>query len=170
MNQVYYQYLDSKDVSRIQRLELFDELEEWHLIQGHYCIAVAINDMDKVVVDDNNVENGVMDDDDNEESSVDEDGMNLMSPVSQALYQGYKKKVLKSNDICHREVQRGLLRLSLIVFMIAIAIAFGNIFSDVIALVGAFSMSTLAFILPSSFFSDNSSIASSYIASSSGKK
>ena len=55
----------------------------------------------------NNVENGVMDDDDNEESSVDEDGMNLMSPVSQALYQGYKKKVLKSNDICHREVQRG---------------------------------------------------------------
>ena len=102
--------------------------------------------------DDNNVENGVMDDDDNEESSVDEDGMNLMSPVSQALYQGYKKKVLKSNDICHREVQRGLLRLSLIVFMVAIAIAFGNIFSDVIALVGAFSMSTLAFILPSSFF------------------
>ena len=36
--------------------------------------------------------------------------------------------------------------------MVAIAIAFGNIFSDVIALVGAFSMSTLAFILPSSFF------------------
>jgi tRNA wybutosine-synthesizing protein 4 len=45
MNQVYYQYLDPKDVSRIQRLELFDELEEWHLIQGHYSIAVAINDL-----------------------------------------------------------------------------------------------------------------------------
>ena len=55
MNQVYYQYLDSKDVSRIQRLELFDELEEWHLIQGHYCIAVAINDMDDVVDNNNNV-------------------------------------------------------------------------------------------------------------------
>ena len=44
MNQVYYNYLDAKDVSRIQRLELFDELEEWHLIQGHYSIAVAINE------------------------------------------------------------------------------------------------------------------------------
>jgi solute carrier family 36 (proton-coupled amino acid transporter) len=84
--------------------------------------------------------------------SMDDDGMNLMSPVSHALYSGYKKKVLKTNDICHREVQRGLLRLSLIIFMTAVAIAFGNIFSDVIALVGAFSMSTLAFILPSSFF------------------
>ena len=65
MNQVYYQYLDSKDVSRIQRLELFDELEEWHLIQGHYCIAVAINDMDKVVVDDNNSNNVSYDDEGN---------------------------------------------------------------------------------------------------------
>ena len=80
------------------------------------------------------------------------DGMNLMSPVSQALYKGYKNNVQKSNDFCHREVQRGLLRLSLIVVMSAIAIAFDNIFSDVIALVGAFSMSTLAFILPSFFF------------------
>ena len=80
------------------------------------------------------------------------DGMNLMSPVSQALYKGYKSNIQQSNDFCHREVQRGLLRLSLIVVMSAIAIAFGNIFSDVIALVGAFSMSTLAFILPSFFF------------------
>ena len=44
MNQVYYEYLDAKDVSRIQRLELFDELEEWHLIQGHYSIVVAVNE------------------------------------------------------------------------------------------------------------------------------
>lgn len=28
-------------MSRVERLEIFDELEEWHLIQGHYCIAYA---------------------------------------------------------------------------------------------------------------------------------
>ena len=37
------------------------------------------------------------------------DGMNLMSPVSQALYKGYKNDIQQSNDFCHREVQRGLL-------------------------------------------------------------
>ena len=26
------------------KLKLFDELEEWHLIQGHYSISVAINE------------------------------------------------------------------------------------------------------------------------------
>lgn len=28
----------------LQRLELFDELEEWRLIQAHYSIAVAVKD------------------------------------------------------------------------------------------------------------------------------
>ncbi len=27
---------------RIERLELFDEFEEWHLIQGHYCVCVGV--------------------------------------------------------------------------------------------------------------------------------
>ena len=44
MNQVYCEFLPQKDVERVQRLELFDELEEWHLIQGHYSITIAIND------------------------------------------------------------------------------------------------------------------------------
>jgi hypothetical protein len=25
----------------VEKLELFDELEEWHLISGHYCISMA---------------------------------------------------------------------------------------------------------------------------------
>ena len=43
MNDVYYHYIDSLDRQRAEKLELFDELEEWHLIQGHYCLAVAVN-------------------------------------------------------------------------------------------------------------------------------
>lgn len=44
MNDVYYNFIEKSEVSRIQRLEIFDELEEWHLIQGHYCISVAVNE------------------------------------------------------------------------------------------------------------------------------
>ncbi|KAK7394566.1 hypothetical protein VNO78_15097 [Psophocarpus tetragonolobus] len=29
---------------RIERLELFDEFEEWYMMQEHYCVAYAIND------------------------------------------------------------------------------------------------------------------------------
>ena len=29
---------------RAERLELFDELEEWYMIQRHYCVAVGVND------------------------------------------------------------------------------------------------------------------------------
>ncbi|KAK2075591.1 hypothetical protein QBZ16_001699 [Prototheca wickerhamii] len=29
---------------RIERLEIFDEFEEWNLIQAHYCIALGIKD------------------------------------------------------------------------------------------------------------------------------
>jgi len=41
MNKVYKEYLDSKDVERIHKLELMDEFEEWHLIQAHYFVLVA---------------------------------------------------------------------------------------------------------------------------------
>ena len=44
MNDIYYRVLPRADVVRAERLELFDELEEWHLMSAHYCIAVAIND------------------------------------------------------------------------------------------------------------------------------
>ena len=41
MNAVYRHKLDPTDVRRIERLEIFDEFEEWNLIQAHYCIVVA---------------------------------------------------------------------------------------------------------------------------------
>lgn len=41
MNTVYSRYLDQADVERIHKLELLDEFEEWHLIQGHYFLLVA---------------------------------------------------------------------------------------------------------------------------------
>lgn len=35
--------LDLEDVQRVNRLEIFDEFEEWQLIQEHYCIAYAVH-------------------------------------------------------------------------------------------------------------------------------
>ena len=43
MNTVYQQKLnESGEKSRIERLEMFDEFEEWELLQGHYCITLAV--------------------------------------------------------------------------------------------------------------------------------
>ncbi|PHJ22061.1 leucine carboxyl methyltransferase [Cystoisospora suis] len=44
MNKIYDKFIPIHDRNRIQRLELFDELEEWRLIQAHYSIAVAVKD------------------------------------------------------------------------------------------------------------------------------
>ena len=33
--------MKSYECNRISRIELFDEFEEWNLLQGHYCILVA---------------------------------------------------------------------------------------------------------------------------------
>lgn len=44
MDHVYSQCIDPADRRRIERLEIFDEFEEWHLIQQHYCIAVGVKD------------------------------------------------------------------------------------------------------------------------------
>ncbi len=44
MNDVYRYFLDPTDLKRIERLEIFDEFEEWHMIQGHYCLSMACND------------------------------------------------------------------------------------------------------------------------------
>ena len=41
MYEVYSKMLDGNDVRRISRIEWFDEFEEWHLIQSHYCLLVA---------------------------------------------------------------------------------------------------------------------------------
>lgn len=42
MNQVYDEFLDKFELVRIQNLELFDEVEEWRLIQAHYFTLVAV--------------------------------------------------------------------------------------------------------------------------------
>jgi len=41
MNDVYKYYLPVDELKRVEKIELFDEYEEWHLIQGHYCISMA---------------------------------------------------------------------------------------------------------------------------------
>ena len=41
MTTIYSKKLDATERSRIERLEIFDEFEEWNLIQAHYCIVVA---------------------------------------------------------------------------------------------------------------------------------
>ncbi|XP_004306986.1 PREDICTED: tRNA wybutosine-synthesizing protein 4 [Fragaria vesca subsp. vesca] len=44
MLKVYSTFVDAQERRRIERLELFDEFEEWHMMQEHYCVAYAIND------------------------------------------------------------------------------------------------------------------------------
>ena len=44
MLSVYGNFVEAEERRRIERLELFDEFEEWHMMQEHYCIAYAIND------------------------------------------------------------------------------------------------------------------------------
>jgi O-methyltransferase involved in polyketide biosynthesis len=41
MNQIYAHFLAPAEVARIERLELFDEFEEWFLMQAHYGLVVA---------------------------------------------------------------------------------------------------------------------------------
>ena len=40
MNEVY-RALPYEDVKRVEKLEIFDEVEEWHLINDHYCMGWA---------------------------------------------------------------------------------------------------------------------------------
>jgi len=49
MDDVYYRWLPGRPKTadawrRSERMELFDEMEEWHMIQRHYSIAVACKD------------------------------------------------------------------------------------------------------------------------------
>ena len=41
MNTVYDQKLDKFEKARIEKLEIFDEFEEWVLLQNHYCICIG---------------------------------------------------------------------------------------------------------------------------------
>ena len=43
MNTIYKTKLNAEgEKTRIERLEMFDEFEEWELLQSHYCICLAI--------------------------------------------------------------------------------------------------------------------------------
>eukprot|EP00898_Chlorokybus_atmophyticus_P004524 jgi/Chlat1/5072/Chrsp33S05001 len=44
MDEIYTHHLDQDDRRRVERLELFDEFEEWHIIQQHYCMAIGVKD------------------------------------------------------------------------------------------------------------------------------
>ncbi|XP_044962387.1 leucine carboxyl methyltransferase 1 homolog isoform X2 [Hordeum vulgare subsp. vulgare] len=44
MLKIYNDFIDGGERRRIERLELFDEFEEWHMMQEHYCVAYGIND------------------------------------------------------------------------------------------------------------------------------
>ncbi|XP_077236833.1 leucine carboxyl methyltransferase [Tasmannia lanceolata] len=44
MLKIYSNFIETQERRRIERLELFDEFEEWHMMQEHYCVLYAIND------------------------------------------------------------------------------------------------------------------------------
>ncbi|KAL0083940.1 S-adenosyl-L-methionine-dependent methyltransferase [Phycomyces blakesleeanus] len=41
INELHDHWLDVTEKSRIARLEILDELEEWHLLSSHYCVSWA---------------------------------------------------------------------------------------------------------------------------------
>lgn len=46
MATIYQCHIDPEERIRAERRQIFDELEEWNLMQEHYCIALGINDQD----------------------------------------------------------------------------------------------------------------------------
>jgi tRNA wybutosine-synthesizing protein 4 len=47
MNDICNKILDRNELSRLNRIEMFDEMEEWRLLQAHYCIVWATRDTHK---------------------------------------------------------------------------------------------------------------------------
>lgn len=41
MNTIYYEVIDTNEINRISRLEIFDEFEEYHMMQSHYFFLVS---------------------------------------------------------------------------------------------------------------------------------
>ena len=41
MISVYNKRLDQVERARIEKLEIFDEFEEWELLQSHYCLCLG---------------------------------------------------------------------------------------------------------------------------------
>mmetsp|Transcript_9377 Transcript_9377/g.10691 ORF Transcript_9377/g.10691 Transcript_9377/m.10691 type:complete len:324 (-) Transcript_9377:878-1849(-) len=44
MNNIYYKCIDQNIRSSAEKLEIFDEFEEWHLMQAHYCVVLGKKD------------------------------------------------------------------------------------------------------------------------------
>jgi len=42
LKKLYNEYIDQKECSRVARIELFDEFEEWNMLMGHYCCTLAV--------------------------------------------------------------------------------------------------------------------------------
>jgi len=49
MSVVYSSKLDSAERHRIEKLEIFDEFEEWEMLQSHYCLCLGKRVGDKPV-------------------------------------------------------------------------------------------------------------------------
>ncbi|SBT43639.1 leucine carboxyl methyltransferase, putative [Plasmodium ovale wallikeri] len=43
MNEIYDYHLGEDEKKEIEKIEMFDEFEEWRLLQNHYFILVAFN-------------------------------------------------------------------------------------------------------------------------------
>jgi tRNA wybutosine-synthesizing protein 4 len=41
MLRVHNSFLDDEERRRIEKIEMFDEFEEWELLQSHYCITIG---------------------------------------------------------------------------------------------------------------------------------
>lgn len=41
MSQIYAKRLEQTEKQRIEKLEIFDEFEEWELLQKHYCVCLG---------------------------------------------------------------------------------------------------------------------------------
>ena len=41
MSVVYMSKLDKVERLRIEKIEIFDEFEEWELLQSHYCLCLG---------------------------------------------------------------------------------------------------------------------------------
>ncbi len=41
MSEIYKKKLDASERHRIEKIEIFDEFEEWDLLQSHYCMCLG---------------------------------------------------------------------------------------------------------------------------------
>jgi len=49
MNTIYSTFVDKIEANRISRLQFLDELEEYFIMQSHYCIVCAVQTKDPSV-------------------------------------------------------------------------------------------------------------------------